>query len=725
VPGCRLIRGSTAPLIAALLTLIVSSLGARPAAADPPAQPSIEQSAPAAQPSVRVDPSVRAGLQQRGAMPVIVQVRLPGIFRADGALDPTQRAAQRAAIRSAQSSLLTAAAGAANVKQFETIPFVGLTVDASTLTALTSSPAAVRVFRDELRSPTLFQSIPLIGANQIWQQGYTGAGWTVAVLDTGVDRNHEFFGVEGGGSKVVSEACYSTTNPGARISSFCPGNGAPSTATGSANDCPTSNSGCGHGTHVAGIVAGSVEEMHGVARDATIIAIQVFSKFELQADCGQLPAPCARTFTSDQIRALERVMELNQAGTYKVAAVNMSLGGGRYTSQTECDDEQAPIKAAIDNLRAAGIASIIASGNDSYPNAISAPACVSSAISVGSTTFANQVSSFSNAAPFLTMLAPGDRIMSSSPGNAYKLLEGTSMATPHVAGTWALFKQKAPGATIDQITNALVTTGVPVTDTRPGAGGLVKPRIALVPAIAAVTGGGLTATKSCTQAPNANAGSCQLTVTLGGATPAGQTIAVAMTGPATLTAAPSVATACGPATAARNSPTSFTVTLSAACAAGTQVLITEPIAANAAGTVTQTVAAGPGGSGTASATVSFTPAGPIAATKTCQSAGVNAATCLLNLTFAEAVPAGTTARVTMTGSASFSAAPAVVATGCRGPVQVMPAGPTSFDLRIPLGCNAGATLSVTEPLAVTAGGSVTQTVTTNNGWSVTASTTLP
>jgi hypothetical protein len=79
----------------------------------------------------------------------------------------------------------------------------------------------------------------------------------------------------------------------------------------------------------------------------------------------------------------------------------------------------------------------------------------------------------------------------------------------------------------------------------------------------------------------------------------------------------------------------------------------------------------------------------------------------------------------MTGSASFSAAPAVVATGCRGPVQVMPAGPTSFDLRIPLGCNAGATLSVTEPLAVTAGGSVTQTVTTNNGWSVTASTTLP
>jgi hypothetical protein len=183
---------------------------------------------------------------------------------------------------------------------------------------------------------------------------------------------------------------------------------------------------------------------------------------------------------------LERVLALS--GTMSIASVNMSLGGGQYTSS--CDDAQPARKAVIDNLRSVGIATVISSGNAGYTNALSAPACVSTAISVGSTddgsygTGVDTVSNFSNSSSLLTILAPGRWIASSVPNGGYSNYSGTSMAAPHVAAAFAVLKQQKPNASVSQMLNALTTTGKPVTDTR---NGITKSRIRIDQALNALS----------------------------------------------------------------------------------------------------------------------------------------------------------------------------------------------------------------------------------------------
>jgi hypothetical protein len=128
---------------------------------------------------------------------------------------------------------------------------------------------------------------------------------------------------------------------------------------------------------------------------------------------------------------------------------------------------------------------VIAAGNNGATNGISAPGCISSAISVGSTTKSDTISSFSNSASFLSVLAPGSSILSSVPGGGFAVFSGTSMATPHVAGAWAIVKQKSPQASVATVLDALVTTGALLTDPR---NGITKPRIDVAGAVALITG---------------------------------------------------------------------------------------------------------------------------------------------------------------------------------------------------------------------------------------------
>src|SRR5207247_1835953 len=106
----------------------------------------------------------------------------------------------------------------------------------------------------------------------------------------------------------------------------------------------------------------------------------------------------------------------------------------------------------------------------------SVPACVSTAVSVGATTKYDQVAYFSNVAPFLSLFAPGVSITSSFAGGGFAIASGTSMAAPHVAGTWAVLKQAKPTASVDEILQALSGTGVMIEDTLAETG-TTRPRI--------------------------------------------------------------------------------------------------------------------------------------------------------------------------------------------------------------------------------------------------------
>jgi subtilisin family serine protease len=386
---------------------------------------------------------------------VRVIISLNRQFTPMGRLSASDAQAQVNEIAAAQSKVIGFLSGydVGSITTFKYTPQMALSVDRVALDVLVDSIDVVSIAEDTPDSYMLAESVPLIGATTVMDTyGYTGSGVYVAILDTGIDKYHPFLS-----GAVVSEACYSSGE------SLCPDGSAASTAEGSAlpyasGVCPTAA--CDHGTHVAGIVAGRYNgSFSGVAKGAGIIAVQVFSKYESSVT----------SYISDQILGLQRVYELRS--TYNIAAATMSIGGSvKYTAFCDSDAR----KASIDNLKSVGIATVISSGNHYWKDGISAPACISTAVSVGATTKADAVDYFSNSASFLSLLAPGSNINSSIPGDTYDYNKsGTSVAAPHVAGAWALLKQASPTATADGILGALQATGIPITDTN----GITKPRI--------------------------------------------------------------------------------------------------------------------------------------------------------------------------------------------------------------------------------------------------------
>ena len=399
--------------------------------------------------------------------PQRIIVGLNTAFAPEGRLSQAGFANQRQGINVAQSALMNGLAGfnATEHRRYKYIPFMVVKADEQAIERLAKLPMAVSLEEDRAERPVMASSNQVIGSETAWNAGYDGSGWAVAVLDTGVDKTHSFFSTQ---SKVVSEACYSSTLQSQKSTTVCPDGQETSLASGSGVNCPLNVDGCDHGTHVAGSVAGNdqIGPNYGVARGAKIIAIQVFSSFDSVGTCGAGLSPCALSYVSDQVAGLERVYELRNS--FGVAAVNMSLGGSNSSNEANCDSNNGSRKTAIDNLISVGIATVVASGNSGSKNSISTPGCISSAVSVGATTDADSVASFSNVADFLDLLAPGASITSSVPGGGTSPWNGTSMATPHVAGAWAVLKQKSPSASVATMLSALRDTGTSVDDERTG-----------------------------------------------------------------------------------------------------------------------------------------------------------------------------------------------------------------------------------------------------------------
>ena len=286
-------------------------------------------------------------------------------------------------------------------------------------------------------------STTAMGADLAWGAGIKGAGATVAVLDTGVDNAHPYL-TRSGTSKVVGEACFAAGGGG--YLSSCPGgismsvNDAPVPDSG--NPCPVAE--CDHGTHVAGIAAGGdgISLPSGVAPSADLISIQVFV-YQISGDVG--------ADTSSINNGLQWLYN-KRALFPDLTAVNLSLGDGQLYPGN-CDSDSPSTKGKIDQLRAVGVYTVVASGNEGRTNGVSWPACISTSVAVGALDdVTGNTTLFSNYGPQVAVMAPGLSICSSlpdlhdpviacpGPGGQMGYLSGTSMAAPAVLGELALLK---------------------------------------------------------------------------------------------------------------------------------------------------------------------------------------------------------------------------------------------------------------------------------------------
>ncbi len=312
-----------------------------------------------------------------------------------------------------------------------------------------------------------------------------GTGTVVAVMDTGVELQHPALQ-----SKLVKGACFSSPTTGGV--GFC-GTSTVDTSSASAgqscingfgsnNRSAANAAGCGHGTSMAAVAAmnysnGSVKA-GGVAKGAQVLPIQVFT--------GGISAGSASIYANsgDLLRAIEwlttEAQRRNTNGLPRIAAVNMSLGGGRYTSACDSDYTGNLFKTAFANLRAQGVLPVVAAGNEGLDDAISFPACIGNVVAVGATKLGSgAIASYSNISSLVKVFAQGgDRgaaySMPTTSTNAASLDvwaagAGTSPATAMVSGAVAVLRQLKPAATLDEIETALQTSDKPSIIDRTGA----------------------------------------------------------------------------------------------------------------------------------------------------------------------------------------------------------------------------------------------------------------
>jgi subtilase family protein/VCBS repeat protein len=364
--------------------------------------------------------------------------------------------------------------------RFQITPTFAVNVSPSELNALASDPAVVGIYYDHRGSALLPQSVPLIGMLPAYTASATGLRQAVAVIDSGVQTNHEFLS----GNLLDTQACFS--NGGGTGRTLCPNGTSTQTGKGAADNVTPAcvngnNSFCSHGTHVAGIAAGNNTTegrlpANGVAKSGKIVPVQAFTRF----------AGTSIGYNgSDLQQALEWVYTdaLNPAppDIIRLAAVNLSLGFNAMQYPSTCDADFKPLKAVIDMLRRAGVVTVAAAGNSGDKSLIDSPACISTAVAVGSTDKQDNISVFSSMSPQVALVAPGgltfgeasceigainDNILSSiSKGqpalnNYYDCMAGTSMAAPHVAGAFAAVRTVCPDASVDRIVAALQSTGI-------------------------------------------------------------------------------------------------------------------------------------------------------------------------------------------------------------------------------------------------------------------------
>ncbi len=487
---------------------------AAPGAARPATAPSV-----ATLPAKALPADVEAALA-KGPVELFVNYDAPEMARAmaGGSAGSSARTAQALNLATAAGSTVKRAAlqragsGLAIARDYSALPTQLVTIaDLAAARRLLAQPEVVSIGLPKLRARVAGTSaftepsaataaapalVPMVGTaypsplEQIRQptavaQGYTGAGYRVAVLDTGLDWNPTQGTFNSAGAfgtclqigattcrvKLLNDATVAT-QPSAYV------------------DLDTAK----HGSNVAGIVAAT-------APGAGIDVYKVFSLVD--HDNNPATPPQVLAWDSDVVRALNDIV-LNGVARH-VRSVNLSIGGSPLYNTVNCtktgDPSLAPYQDAFTNLRAVGITPVVASGNfattaGAYTSGVATPACLPGAVAVGASGtynadptkidptryWSDDVAFFSQGGPLVGVLAPGVMITA-----AGKTFIGTSQASPHVAASIAILAQANPAAaTPDKVQSILRTTGPTILDTRDGN----RPvhRLDLVAAVAAIKG---------------------------------------------------------------------------------------------------------------------------------------------------------------------------------------------------------------------------------------------
>jgi len=329
---------------------------------------------------------------------------------------------------------------------YKYLPFIAFETPISNVINIIGEIGASSLYVDAKVSISLNESVDLIvdreRLNTLSEQlGFeiNGSGVKIAILDTGIDPTHPDFTFSNGTSKIILSV------------SMVP------------DESPLD--GFGHGTHVAGIAAGtgiaSGGEFTGVAPGALIMNIKVLS------DEGS-------GLVSWIIAGIETAVE-NEADI-----INLSLGGGFN------GDGSDPLSKAVDWAVDQDVVVVAAAGNDGPDyNTLGSPAVASKAITVGATFKNGSLVDFSSRGPTGDLrikpevLAPGVDIIaplarnsllermfgeSKIPGEGgdYIPLSGTSMATPHVAGVAALIRQARPSLSALEVRSLIISTADPL-----------------------------------------------------------------------------------------------------------------------------------------------------------------------------------------------------------------------------------------------------------------------
>ena len=332
---------------------------------------------------------------------------------------------------------------------------------------------------------SLFRSTQVIGAPQVWGPtlATAGDGIKIGIIDDGIDQRHPFFSPAGFSMPAgypKGNTAYTTAKVIVARSFPPPG------ASWRFAKLPFDPAESEHGTHVAGIAAGDHDTTAGGGGGA--VKVSGVAPHAYLGNYRVLTIPTG-AFGLDG-NSPEIVAGIEAAVRDGMNVINLSLGEPEITPSRDI------VVQAIDAAAAAGVVPVIAAGNDYDvlgPGSVGSPGSAPDAITAAAATKGSTIATFSSGGPTPVSLAlkpdvtaPGVSILSSVPARegSWRYFDGTSMASPHVAGAAALLLQRHPGWTVEQVKSALVSTGNPVrgangreaAPTREGGGMIWLPR---------------------------------------------------------------------------------------------------------------------------------------------------------------------------------------------------------------------------------------------------------